>query len=82
MSKTDYSDSNEQGDVDINVATWQLKEPRITHRQWLAGLAMQGLLSSMGPDAVLDRHEYASVAYRMADAMLAAETSQQEENQE
>jgi len=54
--------------------------PGMTRRQWLAGLAMQGLLSNslveMPPEGVV------KWALKMADAMLAAETSQQEENQQ
>lgn len=46
-------------------------------RDWFAGMAMQGWLSSFGPDMVHPvandmEHEIAKQAYQMADAMIAA----------
>ena len=46
-----------------------------SHRQWLAGLAMQSLILRMGgiPDTDSEREEIALWAYRMAEAMQKTE---------
>ena len=43
-------------------------QPGITRRDWLAGLAMQGLLSS---DSELDLESFTRQCYLLADAMIA-----------
>jgi len=46
----------------------------ITRRDWLAGLAMQAMLSSTSEDAENAAQEFLAIsvlAYRMADAMIA-----------
>ena len=46
-------------------------QPGITRRDWLAGLAMQGLLSSAKPsDGDLPAGAFALAAYDFADAMI------------
>lgn len=47
---------------------------KLTHRQWLAGMAMQAMLSTRNKDDVDTWDEYLSVlpeeCYQIADAML------------
>ena len=52
-------------------------QPGMSLRDWFAGQALQGWLSSFGPDMVHPvandmEYEIAKQAYQMADAMIAA----------
>lgn len=44
----------------------------MTLRDWFAGQALVGLLSSLGPDDPIRAEDYAALAYSLANAMLEA----------
>lgn len=63
MNSTDLPDPPEQSVCDIPAV------------RWLAGMAMQGLVSRHGvPDSEGAREEFALWSYRMAQSMLAVES--------
>lgn len=58
-----------------NSVPREIEHTGMTLRQWLAGMAMQAYLQ-WGDNAFEAQGKCASMAYRMADAMLAYEESE------
>jgi hypothetical protein len=51
--------------------------PTLTHRQWLAGMAMQGILVCPTTPDTWNYERYAREAYRIADDMLAYDSGKE-----
>lgn len=63
----------------MNPLSFGNKPVALPARDWLAGMAMQGILSNW-QDAELDVQAIAEVAYEVADAMLEERRNGNQEN--
>ena len=59
--------------ADMQSNSW----PGMTLREWYAGMAFQGMLSSPHISAAISDEELAAVAFEKADAMIAHEKEEE-----